>query len=112
MGNMTAFCTVMVWVLAIAGFINLLLCLACGDWISAIASLLATPVVCWIYAAFYAMVGHGFNHSSMHGIITFAAVAVPFIISSLIYAALTMRLGQAKAYLGFNLLILATLMIH
>ncbi|MBR4317036.1 MAG: hypothetical protein IKP65_08805 [Alphaproteobacteria bacterium] len=109
---MNNFCIAMIWILAIIGGLNLLFCLACGDFVSAIASLLATPVVCWIYSAFYAMVGCGFSRSFTHGFIIFLAVAIPFIASSLIYAFLTMKHGQANIYLAINMLILASLLIH
>lgn len=100
---------VVIWALIIMGIINTIICLATCDWFSAIFSVIAIFASVWFYTFTYKCIAAGYTHSTMHGLVCWAGFAIPWMINSMLWGALSMKLGQAVLWNYFNVFLLATL---
>ena len=101
---------IIIWVLIIMGIINTILCLATCDWLSAIFSVLGIFTSVWFYKVVYTSIANRYNYDTVAGLICWIGVAIPWMLNSLLWGALSMRLGQSVIWNGFNAFLLITLL--
>lgn len=101
---------IIIGLLIIVGIVNTILCLATKDWFSAIFSVIGIFASVWFYKFTYTCIAQGYTHSSIAGLICWAGFAIPWMINSMIWGALSMKLGQAVIWNGFNAFLLITLL--
>ena len=102
---------IVIWSLIIVGILNTILCLATGDWLSAIFSVLGIFASVWFYTVVYKIIANGYSYGFVQGFVCWIAWAFAWMINSVIWGALSMKQGQAQAWNCFNVILLATLMV-
>lgn len=101
---------IIIWALIIMGIVNTILCLVTCDWFSAIFSVIGIFASVWFYTVVYKIIANGYNYGTVQGLICWAGFAIPWMLNSMLWGALSMRLGQSVIWNGFNAFLLITLL--
>lgn len=101
---------IVIWLLIIMGIINTILCLATCDWFSAIFSVLGIFTSVWFYKVVYTCIAQGYNYGTITGLTAWAGFSFAWMLNSLLWGALSMKLGQAVIWNCFNAFLVITLL--
>ena len=101
---------IIIWSLIIMGILNTILCLTTCDWSSAIFSVIGIFASVWFYKLAYTCIANGYTYSTVAGLVCWAGFAIPWMLNSMVWGALSMKMGQAVLWNYFNAFLVITLL--